>query len=66
MLVFVPDSWEGIKDVQPLKINFKPDMPDRIKPKTRYIPDCMRPRRKSSRGCAATSMKRADRHGHRA
>jgi hypothetical protein len=37
MQVFVPDSWEGIRGVQPLKINFKPDMPDRIKPKTRYI-----------------------------
>jgi hypothetical protein len=35
--VFVPNSWEGIKGVAPLKINFKPDMPDRLKPKTRYI-----------------------------
>jgi hypothetical protein len=35
--VFVPDSWEGIKGVAPLKINFKPNMPDRLKPKTRYI-----------------------------
>jgi hypothetical protein len=35
--VFVPDSWEGIKGVAPLKINCKPGMQDRLKPKTRYI-----------------------------
>jgi hypothetical protein len=37
MQVFVPETWEGIKGVAPLNINFKADLPDRIKPKTRYI-----------------------------
>ena len=37
MQVFVPETWEGIKGLEPLKINFKDDLPDRIKPKTRYI-----------------------------
>ena len=35
--VFVPDNWEGIKGIKPLKINFRPDLPDRMKPKTRFI-----------------------------
>ena len=35
--VFVPHNWEGIKGIEPLKIEFDPDFPKVIKPPTRPI-----------------------------
>jgi hypothetical protein len=39
--VFVPDNWEGINGVEPLKLNFSEEMPKRIKPAARPIPPRM-------------------------
>ena len=38
MAVFVPSSWDGIKHIPPLRLEFRPDMPKRIKPAARRIP----------------------------
>lgn len=35
--VFVPTSWDGITGINPLHIDFKDSMPDRIKPKARPV-----------------------------
>jgi hypothetical protein len=35
--VFVPQNWEGIKGIPPLELKWKPNLPDRIKPKARPI-----------------------------
>jgi hypothetical protein len=35
--VFVPDNWEGIKGIPPLELRWKPDLPERVKPKARPI-----------------------------
>jgi hypothetical protein len=35
--VFVPHNWEGIKGIPPLELKWKPNLPDRIKPKSRPI-----------------------------
>lgn len=35
--VFIPEKWEGIKGVEPFKINFKDTLPDRLKPKARPV-----------------------------
>ena len=37
MKAFLPDNWEGIKGIPELRIQFKEDMPARIKPKPRPI-----------------------------
>ena len=36
--VFVPDNWEGVSGVEPLKLEFNDDMPRGIKPPPRPIP----------------------------
>jgi hypothetical protein len=38
MRVFVPDKWDGINGIEDLKIEFSEDMPTRIKPAQRPIP----------------------------
>ena len=35
--VFIPDNWDGIQGIEPLQIQFSPDLPDRLKPKARPI-----------------------------
>jgi hypothetical protein len=35
--VFIPEKWEGIKGVEPFKINFKDSLPERLKPKARPV-----------------------------
>ena len=35
--VFIPENWSGISGIEPLHIDFHPDMPSRIKPKPRPI-----------------------------
>ena len=37
MKVIIPDNWEGIKGIQPLQLQFKDTLPDRLKPKSRPI-----------------------------
>ncbi len=36
--VFVPASWEGIRGVEPLRLEFKDTLPQRLKPAARPIP----------------------------
>lgn len=36
-LVFVPQNWEGIKNIEPLELNWKEDLPARMKPKARPV-----------------------------
>jgi hypothetical protein len=36
--VFVPQTWDGIKGIEPIELNFDPEMPQRIKPPQRRIP----------------------------
>jgi hypothetical protein len=38
MRVFVPNNWNGIQGIEPLKLEFKSDMPTRIKPPQRNVP----------------------------
>jgi hypothetical protein len=35
--VFVPASWDGIQGFEPIELEFKPGMPDRMKPPARRI-----------------------------
>ena len=35
--VFVPEEWSGIKGIDPLKIDFKDTLPDRLKPAARPV-----------------------------
>lgn len=35
--VFVPKEWTGIKGIPPLKLKWKKDLPERVKPKARAI-----------------------------
>lgn len=35
--VFVPQNWEGIRNIPPLELNWKPDLPERMKPKARPV-----------------------------
>lgn len=35
--VFVPTNWEGIKHIEPLELEWKPDLPERLKPKARPV-----------------------------
>ena len=30
--VFVPNNWEGINGVDPIELNWKSELPDRMKP----------------------------------
>lgn len=34
---FVPDSWTGIKGIEPIELDFLPSLPDEMKPPTRII-----------------------------
>ena len=35
--VFAPDEWSSIKGIEPLKLKWKDNLPDRMKPKARPI-----------------------------
>jgi hypothetical protein len=35
--VFVPNNWEGINRVDPIELNWKSDLPDRMKPPARPV-----------------------------
>lgn len=35
--VFVPTNWDGIKHVAPLELNWKDDLPERLKPRARPV-----------------------------
>jgi len=37
LLVFVPQNWEGIKNIEPLELKWKDDLPTRMKPKARPV-----------------------------
>lgn len=39
--VFVPDNWNGINGIPPLKLEFSSDMPRRIKPQNRRVPPAL-------------------------
>ncbi len=35
--VFIPRNWTGIKGIEPLEFEWREDMPNEFKPKTRFI-----------------------------
>jgi hypothetical protein len=37
MDVFVPTNWTGIHGLEPLELQWKPDLPDRMKPPARFV-----------------------------
>ncbi len=36
-LVFVPKTWNGIRNIPELELKWKPELPERMKPATRPI-----------------------------
>ena len=51
--IFVHESWDGMQGFEPIELELKPGMPDRMKPPARRINPKL-PRR-SSTGCVSTS-----------